>query len=1051
MAAALLRGGAGLCVRCIQRELCRLVWRPQTASFSSKQSDKKQPRRTHIKKAKPPPAVDVAKLLEQLYSQRRPGTAPPAARPAQASTRPTGPPATSSKSASRSNVPPVSPAASSVKPADHVSALPHLNSVPEPKPKPSVSYETTPGLTPASTAAALSDVTVPTTKTPAPHCHQTPAVETQTPAETKEEAAPELFDHTAASVPPTSEGNGTTSAPPAATVQALVEPSVESESVMTKPALETGESEAAVVPVSAEPSVKPTVDTSTVEASTSPVETLQTGAAIAEGSGEPPTEAAAVTEAEVVSASGTESGADGLSLVNKVEATVESTSLSSESGTVDRGVSVSEVMTLESVTLAEAEALVESLQSDHLLQTSALSHEAEKILQESEEQVRRGSEHRAAAEPDNINEAEADSFTEVLSQKESLSEEVEVLEAETDILMEELLCSAPDLHPRAEEAMTPESVTEVTAGVRTLGTEALRATRTALEEETETNETLEEQKEMEDGRVHEETRQPEILTLDSLMEASDTLEAERSIMLEAVVCADPQPKVPDPLPVGPESGPQQEAEGQETDVDFRGQEGSIIGTLTPESITLAEVNAGFGAFETEVLQEIKTALEEEVEKAAKEERMNVRLVIEEGTVTEETREDEIITLDSLTEAADALEAETSVVLEAMFCSEAQLRPPQDPHLDGPKLGPQEEGIGEEGDEASRGLEGGVLEAMTHESVTLAEVEVSLGGLESLSETSAHLEEEADALAQEEKMEMDGGAALEEMNEALTVESVSLSETSCLPETPQTEAQMEELLFFIPAHRAVGSEALVDQEVVKDDMQDEEVVRETPLSDKEEMFQTKAGEEEELLHEALTPEALMISEVKPLMETGELDAEEGEEEKQMMEQIVFGEAAEPSVSTEEEILTKAEVLFEAVDALEEESVQVTCPVSGVATATITTGPAAADAAGTETDTYPGCSSTEDIERGQEEGGPQTGAPGGSESTQTGLDPVQRLFLEKIREYNQHRLHGGTLEEEPHYETLVSEETAKLQRLHGGGDLSSFPQFTFSEPELDQDSK
>ncbi|KAM6997238.1 uncharacterized protein LKV04_005968 [Tautogolabrus adspersus] len=74
MAAALFRRGTGLCARCIHRELCRLVWRPQTALFSSKASDRKEPRRTHIKKAKNQPALDVAKLLEQLYSQRRPGT-----------------------------------------------------------------------------------------------------------------------------------------------------------------------------------------------------------------------------------------------------------------------------------------------------------------------------------------------------------------------------------------------------------------------------------------------------------------------------------------------------------------------------------------------------------------------------------------------------------------------------------------------------------------------------------------------------------------------------------------------------------------------------------------------------------------------------------------------------------------------------------------------------------------------------------------------------------------------------------------------------------------
>uniref|UniRef100_A0A3B4HBA5 ATP synthase peripheral stalk subunit F6, mitochondrial n=1 Tax=Pundamilia nyererei TaxID=303518 RepID=A0A3B4HBA5_9CICH len=70
----------------------------------------------------------------------------------------------------------------------------------------------------------------------------------------------------------------------------------------------------------------------------------------------------------------------------------------------------------------------------------------------------------------------------------------------------------------------------------------------------------------------------------------------------------------------------------------------------------------------------------------------------------------------------------------------------------------------------------------------------------------------------------------------------------------------------------------------------------------------------------------------------------------------------------------------------------------------------------------------------------------------LDPVQRLFLEKIREYT-NMSNAGFLEAEPDYQKNLSEETAKLQRVYGGGDLSSFPQFTFNgeNPKLDQESK
>lgn len=46
-----------LCVQCIHRELCRVVWRPQAALFSSKPSDRKQPRRTHISKTNISPSV----------------------------------------------------------------------------------------------------------------------------------------------------------------------------------------------------------------------------------------------------------------------------------------------------------------------------------------------------------------------------------------------------------------------------------------------------------------------------------------------------------------------------------------------------------------------------------------------------------------------------------------------------------------------------------------------------------------------------------------------------------------------------------------------------------------------------------------------------------------------------------------------------------------------------------------------------------------------------------------------------------------------------------
>ncbi|XP_056107273.1 ATP synthase-coupling factor 6, mitochondrial [Rhinichthys klamathensis goyatoka] len=69
--------------------------------------------------------------------------------------------------------------------------------------------------------------------------------------------------------------------------------------------------------------------------------------------------------------------------------------------------------------------------------------------------------------------------------------------------------------------------------------------------------------------------------------------------------------------------------------------------------------------------------------------------------------------------------------------------------------------------------------------------------------------------------------------------------------------------------------------------------------------------------------------------------------------------------------------------------------------------------------------------------------------TQLDPVKRLFLDKIRVYSTKRqASGGLVDAGPEYENVFNEELTKLQRLYGGGDLSKFPEFKFSEPVLDE---
>uniref|UniRef100_A0AAQ4RPK4 ATP synthase peripheral stalk subunit F6, mitochondrial n=1 Tax=Gasterosteus aculeatus aculeatus TaxID=481459 RepID=A0AAQ4RPK4_GASAC len=62
----------------------------------------------------------------------------------------------------------------------------------------------------------------------------------------------------------------------------------------------------------------------------------------------------------------------------------------------------------------------------------------------------------------------------------------------------------------------------------------------------------------------------------------------------------------------------------------------------------------------------------------------------------------------------------------------------------------------------------------------------------------------------------------------------------------------------------------------------------------------------------------------------------------------------------------------------------------------------------------------------------------------MDPIQKLFLDSIREYStKSQAAGGLVDAGSDYEKALAEEVAKLQRLYGGGDLASFPQFTFTE--------
>ncbi|XP_060922871.1 ATP synthase-coupling factor 6, mitochondrial [Limanda limanda] len=70
----------------------------------------------------------------------------------------------------------------------------------------------------------------------------------------------------------------------------------------------------------------------------------------------------------------------------------------------------------------------------------------------------------------------------------------------------------------------------------------------------------------------------------------------------------------------------------------------------------------------------------------------------------------------------------------------------------------------------------------------------------------------------------------------------------------------------------------------------------------------------------------------------------------------------------------------------------------------------------------------------------------------LDPIQKLFLDKIRDYNtKSKGSGGIVEAGPAYQKNLSEEVLKLQRLYGGGDLIKFPEVKFTEPKLEEVTK
>ncbi|KAG7297690.1 hypothetical protein JYU34_018408 [Plutella xylostella] len=70
--------------------------------------------------------------------------------------------------------------------------------------------------------------------------------------------------------------------------------------------------------------------------------------------------------------------------------------------------------------------------------------------------------------------------------------------------------------------------------------------------------------------------------------------------------------------------------------------------------------------------------------------------------------------------------------------------------------------------------------------------------------------------------------------------------------------------------------------------------------------------------------------------------------------------------------------------------------------------------------------------------------------TASDPIQQLFLDKIREYKQKSAGGKLVDPSPEIEKELKAEREKLEKQFGGGsgvDMTAFPTFKFEEPKLD----
>ncbi|XP_053613468.1 ATP synthase-coupling factor 6, mitochondrial [Plodia interpunctella] len=73
-----------------------------------------------------------------------------------------------------------------------------------------------------------------------------------------------------------------------------------------------------------------------------------------------------------------------------------------------------------------------------------------------------------------------------------------------------------------------------------------------------------------------------------------------------------------------------------------------------------------------------------------------------------------------------------------------------------------------------------------------------------------------------------------------------------------------------------------------------------------------------------------------------------------------------------------------------------------------------------------------------------------AAQQASDPIQKLFLDKIKEYKQKSSGGKLVDPSPSIQKELKTELDKLEKQYGGGsgvDMTSFPSLKFDEPKLD----